>query len=112
MAHDLNLYAFIVGPGILSPVTIESSKTVGHLKQSILENNKNYLEGVDANLLTLYHVELNVPVELQADPKMVGQLVAQAVNGEHPLWPLRPLSDIFPVDPKETINIVVGNISE
>ncbi|KAH9964212.1 hypothetical protein BC827DRAFT_1189693, partial [Russula dissimulans] len=114
IVEDLKEQVYIVGPGTLFSVTIESSKTVNDLKESIWEKNKNYFEGVDASLLTLYHVELKVPVELQADPKMVGQLVAQAVNGEPPLWPLRPLSDIFPMVPPETISIVVevGNISE
>jgi Crinkler effector protein N-terminal domain len=46
--QNLKLFVFIVGLDHPSPVVIEKSKTVGELKESIWEKNKNDLKDVDA----------------------------------------------------------------
>ncbi|KAH9952846.1 hypothetical protein BC827DRAFT_210693 [Russula dissimulans] len=101
MVHQLDLFVFIVGLETLLPVTIEDLKTVGHLKESILEKKKNDLKDVDADRLTLYHVKI-------PSGKTLGQLVAQAVDGAEPLMSFTPLSEIFTTNPPaKTISIVV-----
>jgi len=101
MALRLKLFVFIIGPDTSFPITIDSSETVGDLKERILEKNPNDLKGVDAARLTLYLVEL-------PDDDTLEQSVAQAVNTRRPLRPSHPLSEIFPANPPtKTINIVV-----
>ncbi|KAH9956987.1 hypothetical protein BC827DRAFT_725111 [Russula dissimulans] len=101
MAPQLTLFIFIIGLKTSFPVTIETSKTVGILKKSILEERKNRLKGVDIDDVTLYHVEL-------PDDKMLEQSAALVVKDKESLPPSRRLFKIFPTaPPDETINIVV-----
>jgi len=98
---QLKLFVFIIRLNTLFPVTIESSETVGDLKESIVIENPNDLKGVDADRLFLYQVEL-------PDDDTLEQSAAQAVNARRPLRPSHLLSGLFPANPPvETVNIVV-----
>jgi len=98
---QLELFIFIIGLDASFPVTIESSKTVGNLKERIWEKNPNELKGVDADRLSLYRVDFS-------DFETLAQSAVQAAEKNEPLRPFTPLSEIFSVNPPaKTINIVV-----
>jgi Crinkler effector protein N-terminal domain len=103
MVSQLTLFVFIIGSqDSCFCVKIESSETVGDLKDSILEKCKNSLKSVNADRLALYQVEL-------PDGETLGALAAQAVKERKELSPSTPLFEIFPTDPpEETISILVN----
>ena len=101
LARQLKLFVFVLGFDTSFPVIIESSETVGDLKERILEKNPNTFMGVDAANLTLYRVDFS-------DIKTLAQSAVRAAENDEPLLPFTPLSEIFPANPPaKTINIVV-----
>jgi len=103
MAPQLRLFVFIIGLNTSLSVTIESSETVGDLKERILEKKPNDLKGVDAVRLTLYQVQL-----LDDETLEQSELHAWKHPGKKKLFTSHPLSEIFPTDPPaRTVSILV-----
>ncbi|KAI9450412.1 hypothetical protein F5148DRAFT_1290817 [Russula earlei] len=100
----LELFACLKGTDSPFPVNIERTRTVGHLKEAILQRKPNALKDFDADQLVLYKVEV-----IYVDAKTLKATVEEAVKGLDPLEnPLLSLSHIFetPV-PSGTISIIV-----
>jgi len=99
---ELSLYVYVIGLGSPFPVDIERSKTVGHLKEAILQKRPNALKGIDAAELVLYKAALVY------DAKDFEGLLPQALKVELE-DPLSELSEIFPEKPRaKVISILVG----
>ncbi len=79
---------------------IESWKTVGDLKNAILEKTPNILKGIDAFQLTLYRVE-------HPDNGTIADDMNHILKDELKVS-TRMLSKVFPIQPSErTINVLV-----
>ncbi|KAG0282484.1 hypothetical protein BGZ97_008966 [Linnemannia gamsii] len=64
MSNDITtLFAIIDNDSTpqVFPVDIESSKTVGHLKDTILAKNPHTFHGIDARRLKLWHISVAIP---------------------------------------------------
>lgn len=60
---EISLFCWILGldDGNIFPVDILTTRTVGHLKRAIKEENKNALNYIDAQLLEIWKV--NYPAQ-------------------------------------------------
>ena len=97
---ELSLNVFVIGLGNSFPVDIERTKTVGHLKQAILQVNPNDLKDIDARQLVIYKVEI-------PDGEDLEQLASQARRQKLEVQS-RKLSKIFPTTPpEEVVSILV-----
>ncbi|KAG0195374.1 hypothetical protein BGX31_006341, partial [Mortierella sp. GBA43] len=58
--NDLRLFCILEGESTPFPVTIDSDKTVGDLKDAIKTKKSNYLASIDADQLTLWKVSIQI----------------------------------------------------
>jgi hypothetical protein len=78
------------------PIDIPANKSVGHLKDSIKNENPNTLANVDARKLTLYYVD-DVDITTDLD-----------LSSRQPLQDGRQkLQEIFGKEPKDTAYVIV-----
>ena len=103
MTTELKLFVYVIGiAGSSFPIDIEQSKTVGDLKKAIKDEKPNVLQGVDADQLTLFKVEL------PDDDEALGRIVPRDFDNQTKLKPSRELSKVFKEQPPaETVSIVV-----
>ncbi|KAK2459307.1 hypothetical protein APHAL10511_008662 [Amanita phalloides] len=100
MGAELGLFVFVIGIQSKSAswIGMENSNTVRDLKEAILKDYPNGLNGVNADQLTLYKVELPGSDHIE-------QLALQVRKEELPSC---ELSEVFPVQPPEdAISILV-----
>ncbi|KAG8844459.1 hypothetical protein FRB91_002611 [Serendipita sp. 411] len=97
----LTIWCFIRGEGAPFRVTIARTHIVDDLKKAIY-NEKKTLQFTDANLLTLY--EINLPIDENL-PKIVEDMKLGPLR---PLMVTKRLSQVFPAVPKDdTVHILV-----
>ena len=100
---NLNIFCVIEGETTSFPVEIESTKTVGHLKDAIKAKKSNYFEKIDADDLTLWRV--SIPILPKKDRKAIS---LADVSSKEELDEATKLSNIFDAElPEETIHIIV-----
>ncbi|OAQ26805.1 hypothetical protein K457DRAFT_21801 [Linnemannia elongata AG-77] len=84
-------------------VKIESTKTIGSLKDHIKTKIPNTFNGIDAKDLTLWRVDQPVLAANKQNP-----ILLSAIDSPTELDPTDDISDVFPeVPPKKTIHIIV-----
>jgi hypothetical protein len=101
----LTLFCLVDGEATSNafPVEIESTKTVGHLKDLIKDDNAIAFADIDAKMLTLWRV--SIPV-VAADKHIVISL--NEIESKTELVPTDDLSDVFEEKPpKRMIHILV-----
>jgi hypothetical protein len=100
------IFCLLEGRGGPFPVDINETQTVAHLKDAIKTKKSVALADVDADDLTLYHVNLKY---VNSDEQARITQVKEALKGSEPLGPLRKLSNIkdgFPED-EDLVHIIV-----
>jgi len=101
---DIMLGCIVLGEGRAFPIDFDKSKTVGHLKDAILEKKKNSLRGIDADQLVLWKV--NIP-ESNKREIYTGVDIKQKFGGFE-LDDLSPIRKYFPEEPPaKHIHIIV-----
>ncbi|KAG9064936.1 hypothetical protein KI688_003198 [Linnemannia hyalina] len=101
----LNLFCLVDGEATTNafPVEIESTKTIGNLKEVIRTKKPNEFRGVDPDKLTLWRVSIPVVAANKHNP-----IVRNEVESSTELDPTDDVSDVFPqAPPKKTIHIIV-----
>jgi len=104
MSSTLSLFCYVLGDDSnnIFPVDIEPSKTVGHLKATIKEENSQAFKDVDAKTLRLWKVSIAV------DSSFKERIETSIFVDEESLKPIEELSDIFPELPsRKQVHIVV-----
>ncbi|KAF9536712.1 hypothetical protein EC957_009923 [Mortierella hygrophila] len=86
------------------PVEIESTKTIGDLKEVIMGKTTNRFRNVDPDQLTLWKVTIPITKENEDTP----MLLEDVPSDKNRLGPATRLSKVFPEElPKETVHIIV-----
>ncbi|KAK7461510.1 hypothetical protein VKT23_008684 [Stygiomarasmius scandens] len=99
--RELVLVCCVIGSNTPFPVDISSSRTVGHLKETIRQKNPHDLKEIEADKLSLFNVSI-------PDEDDLPQKLKNAVDGIEPLDPTTEIIEIFPDEPpEETIHIAV-----
>ncbi|KAG8836664.1 hypothetical protein FRC18_010929 [Serendipita sp. 400] len=97
----LEIWCIVLGEKVPFPVTIARNQSVGHLKEAI-HSKKKTLQFTDANLLTLY--ELNLPRSKDL-PETLENMKLDATQA---LDAIDDLSDVFPNTlKKKTVHVLV-----
>ncbi|KAG8877779.1 hypothetical protein FRC20_010030 [Serendipita sp. 405] len=97
----LEIWCIVLGEKVPFPVTIARNQSVGHLKEAI-HSKKKTLQFTDANLLTLY--ELNLPRSKDL-PETLENMKLDATQA---LDAMDDLSDVFPNTlKKKTVHVLV-----
>ncbi|KAI8344978.1 hypothetical protein B0O80DRAFT_534669, partial [Mortierella sp. GBAus27b] len=100
--NDLRLFCILEGESTPFPVTIDSDKTVGDLKDAIKTKKSNYLASIDADQLTLWKVSI------QINDNDETPILLDNVSDKKKLGPSADLSDVFEEKPpKKRIHILV-----
>ncbi|KAG0019239.1 hypothetical protein BGZ82_000211 [Podila clonocystis] len=101
--NPLTLFCLVDGqtPSNAFPVEIESTKTVGHLKDLIKAKKANNFQDVDADVLTIWHV--SIPADNQASAITIDALDDKTELNN----PRTRLSKLFPESPDDNTYIIV-----
>ncbi|KAF9275585.1 hypothetical protein BGZ74_003968, partial [Mortierella antarctica] len=101
--NHMNFFCLVDGESTPFPVEIESTKTIGDLKDAIKAKKTNEFSDIDADMLTLWKV--SIPVVPKKDRK---EISLADVPSKEELDETDDVSDVFKeTPPKKTIHIIV-----
>ncbi|KAG8754727.1 hypothetical protein FRC14_004710, partial [Serendipita sp. 396] len=98
------IFCVFVGGSRPFLVKIDKDEPVGELQEEIKKKKPTYFDGIYADELTLFHIELKDEERLADDSRKRLQEVPAPV----PMNPLKKLVDYFPnPPPSDTVHIIV-----
>ncbi|KAF9900515.1 hypothetical protein EC991_007219 [Linnemannia zychae] len=107
MANNLlTLFCLVDGESTPFPVKIESTETIGSLKDEIKLKNAPEFDDIAADKLTLWRVSIPVPEDDDNQPPILLNNIV--TKDKKKLGPATRLSKVFPAElPEETIHFIV-----